>query len=79
MVRSAATEADGDHAMLRPDVVEHQVGRLAQPAGRGGHVHVADHRLAVDLDVGRVAAGLGRLVRLAELQPHVIGLLAARR
>ena len=60
--------------MLRPDVVEHQVRRLAQPAGRGGDVHVAGHRLAADLDVGRIAAGLGRLSRLAELQPNVIGL-----
>ena len=65
---------DGDHAMFRPDVVEDQVDGLAQPAGRGGDVHVGGHRFAGDLDVGHIAVGLGRLSRLAELQPHVIGL-----
>ncbi len=60
--------------MLRPHVVADQVDRLAQPAGRGGDVHVAGHRFAADLDVGRIAAGLGRFSRLAELQPHVIRL-----
>ena len=72
--RNGALETNGDHAMLRPDVVADQVDRLAQPAGRGGDVHVAGHRFAAHLDVGRIAAGLRRLSRLAELQPHVIRL-----
>ena len=75
----AAEEPDGDHAVLRANIVEHEVYRLAQSPCRGGHVHIADRRLAVDLDVGDVAARLRRLSRLAELQPHVVSVPRGHR
>ena len=58
----------------RLDVVEDQVHRLAQSAGRGGDVNIGGHRLSLDVDRRGELAGRGGSVRLAELDPHVIRL-----
>ena len=72
LARMTVPETNGDHAVVRLDVVEDQVHRLAQSAGRGGNVNVGGHRLALDVDRRGELAGRGGRVRLAELDPRVV-------